>query len=172
MIATNIHLSHEAQQILIKAAAFKQMSVEDLASEILNEVIPDKLSSIMNKDTETQPKRKPALAGTEPFILMTEKPKHLKFHAGEISFPGGKLDETDSNLLDTALRETREEIGLDVPREKVIGQLKPVTTLNSRFTIIPFVAIMDNISKLTANAEVEKIFEIPLKSCCNSGIKR
>lgn len=45
MIATNIHLSQETQQILIKAAAFKHMSVEDLASEILNEVIPDKLSS-------------------------------------------------------------------------------------------------------------------------------
>ncbi len=69
MIATNIHLSQEAQQILIKAAAFKQMSVEELASEILNEVIPDKLSSIMNKETETKPKRKPALAGTEPFIF-------------------------------------------------------------------------------------------------------
>ena len=69
MIATNIHLSQEAQQILIKAAAFKQMSVEDLASEILNEVIPGKLSSIMNKDTETKAQRKPALAGTEPFIF-------------------------------------------------------------------------------------------------------
>ena len=69
MIATNIHLSQEAQQILIKAAAFKQMSVEDLASEILNEVIPDKLSSIMNKDTATKPKQKPALASTEPFIF-------------------------------------------------------------------------------------------------------
>ncbi len=69
MIATNIHLTQETQQILIKAAALKNMSVENLASEILNEVIPDKLSSMMNKDTETKPKRKPALAGTEPFIF-------------------------------------------------------------------------------------------------------
>ncbi len=68
MLTTNIHLSQEAQQILIKAAAFKQISVEDLASEILNEVIREKLSSII-KDTETQPKRKPALAGTEPFVF-------------------------------------------------------------------------------------------------------
>ena len=44
--------------------------------------------------------------GKEPIIVMTEKPKHLKFHAGEISFPGGKFDPTDSDLLETALRET------------------------------------------------------------------
>ena len=50
MISTNIHLSQEAKQILIKAAAFKQISVEKLASEIINEVIQDKLSPII-KDT-------------------------------------------------------------------------------------------------------------------------
>jgi S-adenosylmethionine synthetase len=68
MLTTNIHLSQESQQILMKAAAFKQISVEDLASEILNEVIREKLSSII-KDTETKPKSKPALAGTEPFVF-------------------------------------------------------------------------------------------------------
>ncbi|MDJ0632714.1 MAG: hypothetical protein QNJ34_05945 [Xenococcaceae cyanobacterium MO_188.B29] len=67
-LGTNIHLSQEAQQILIKAAAVKHMSVEDLASEILNEAIHDKLSSMI-KNTETKPKRKPALAGTEPFVF-------------------------------------------------------------------------------------------------------
>jgi hypothetical protein len=68
MITTHIHLSQEAQQLLIKAAAVKHMSVEALASQILNEVICDKLSSII-KDSEVKPKRKPALAGTEPFIF-------------------------------------------------------------------------------------------------------
>ena len=68
MLTTSIHLSQEAQQLLIKAAAVKHMSVEELASEILNEVIRDKLSSII-QDTEAKPKRKPALAGTEPFIF-------------------------------------------------------------------------------------------------------
>ena len=68
MISTNIHLSQEAKQILNKAAAFKQISVEDLASEIINEVIQDRLSPVM-KDTETKPKRKPVLAGTEPFVF-------------------------------------------------------------------------------------------------------
>ncbi|MBT8251317.1 MAG: NUDIX domain-containing protein, partial [Nitrosopumilus sp.] len=49
--------------------------------------------------------------GKEPLIVMTEKPQDMKFHAGEISFPGGKLEDDDSDLLDTALRETSEEIG-------------------------------------------------------------
>ena len=59
---------------------------------------------------------------------MTEKPKSMKFHAGEISFPGGKFDVNDSDLLETALRETNEEIGLDVSKDQVIGQLTPVMT--------------------------------------------
>ena len=101
--------------------------------------------------------------GESPLVVMTEKPKHMKFHAGEISFPGGKLDSSDSNLLETALRETREEIGLDIKPEQVIGQLKPVITLNSRFTILPFVSVLDKIPPLSANAEVEKIFHIPLE---------
>ena len=68
MLTTNVHLSQESQQILIKAAACKDMTVEALASEILNEVIQDKLIPIM-KDTETKRKHKPALAGTKPFVF-------------------------------------------------------------------------------------------------------
>jgi 8-oxo-dGTP pyrophosphatase MutT (NUDIX family) len=102
--------------------------------------------------------------GESPIIVMTEKPKHMKFHAGEISFPGGKLDPSDSDLLETALRETKEEIGLTIRPEQVIGQLNPVITLNSGFTILPFVSIVDEIPPLSANAEVEKIFHIPLES--------
>lgn len=102
--------------------------------------------------------------GADPIILMTEKPKHMKFHAGEISFPGGKFDHTDSDLLETALRETQEEIGLRISKSQVIGQLEPVVTLNSGFTILPFVAIIDEVTPLSANSEVEDILHIPLKS--------
>ena len=102
--------------------------------------------------------------GKDPRIIMTEKPKHMRFHAGEISFPGGKYEEHDADLLDTAIRETNEEIRLQVLRDHVIGQLEPVTTLNSRFKIIPFVCIIDKVSDLLANTEVEKIFHIPLLS--------
>ena len=102
--------------------------------------------------------------GKEPVVVMTEKPKHMKFHAGEISFPGGKLDTNDSDLLDTALRETSEEIGLTITRDQIVGQLEPVVTLNSGFMILPFVSVVEKIPELRANAEVETIFHIPLNS--------
>jgi len=101
--------------------------------------------------------------GKEPIIVMTEKPKHMKFHAGEISFPGGKLDVDDSDLLETALRETSEEIGLTITSEQVTGQLEPVVTMNSGFLILPFISIIDQIPTLAANSEVENIFHIPLE---------
>lgn len=102
--------------------------------------------------------------GDEPHVVMTEKPKHMNFHAGEISFPGGKLDPSDSDLLNTALRETREEIGLVIDPEQVIGQLDPVITLNSGFLILPFVSVLNEIPSLIPNSEVEAILHIPLES--------
>ncbi|MDC0927708.1 CoA pyrophosphatase [Nitrosopumilus sp.] len=102
--------------------------------------------------------------GQSPKIIMTEKPQSMKFHAGEISFPGGKFDSNDSDLLDTALRETSEEIGLNVRKDQVIGQLTPVMTLNSGFLILPFVSLLNEIPTLVANSEVENILHIPLNS--------
>lgn len=99
--------------------------------------------------------------GQNPAIIMTKKSAHLRIHAGEISFPGGKID-GDSDLLQTALRETREEIGLTLERSRVIGQLEPVVTLNSGFLILPFISVIDDIPPLLANDEVEQIFNIPM----------
>ncbi len=126
------------------------------------------LSTPINSKIKTDGKYRLAsvlvvIYGKEPIIVMTEKPKHMKFHAGEISFPGGKLDSDDSDLLETALRETSEEIGLTISKEQVIGQLDPVITLNSGFLILPFISLVDEIPPLSANAEVEKIFHIPLE---------
>ena len=126
------------------------------------------LSSEINPTLESEKYRLAAVLiviyGKNPIVLMTEKPEDMKFHAGEISFPGGKFETSDSDLLDTALRETREEIGLDIPREKVIGQLEPVVTLNSGFIILPFIAVIDEILSLASNEEVKKIIHIPLET--------
>jgi 8-oxo-dGTP pyrophosphatase MutT (NUDIX family) len=135
------------------------MILDNLRSVLTSEIDPvlddsgnNKLASVLV-----------VIYGKSPIILMTEKPKHMRFHAGEISFPGGKLDSTDSNLLETALRETREEIGLNLREDQIIGQLDPVITLNSGFKILPFVSVLNEIPLLSANAEVEKIFHIPLE---------
>ncbi|MGB0856203.1 MAG: NUDIX hydrolase [Nitrosopumilus sp.] len=127
------------------------------------------LSSPINPNIENNGRYRLAsvlvvIYGKDPIVVMTEKPKHMKFHAGEISFPGGKLDSDDSDLLETALRETSEEIGLGITRDQIVGQLEPVVTLNSGFLILPFISVVDEIPILTANAEVEKIFHIPLES--------
>jgi 8-oxo-dGTP pyrophosphatase MutT (NUDIX family) len=100
--------------------------------------------------------------GQEPKTIMTQKPMTMQQHAGEISFPGGKISEGDESLLDTAIRETEEEITLRVNRKHVIGQLKPVRTRNSGFTIIPFLAVLEEIPPLHPNSEVEEILHIPI----------
>lgn len=100
--------------------------------------------------------------GIEPKILMIEKSKHLNNHAGEIAFPGGKWTEDDIDLLDTALRETEEEIGLTISRDDVIAQLENIKTLNSGYTITPFVCIINKIPQLKTNSEVESILHIPM----------
>ena len=99
-----------------------------------------------------------------PKILMTKKPPTMIQHGGEIAFPGGKLIDSDYDLLETALRETEEETGLNISKNNVVGQLKQVTTLNSGFTILPFICILDRISNLVANSEVETFLQIPLVS--------
>lgn len=100
--------------------------------------------------------------GSEPKIIMTKKSQTMREHAGEISFPGGKLAENDFDLMATALRETSEEIGLNLTPNQVTGQLESVRTRNSGFTIIPFVAVLQQIPTLYPNSEVEEILKIPL----------
>ena len=102
--------------------------------------------------------------GNEPMLLMTERPKTMNHHAGEISFPGGTWERKDGDLLGTAIREAREELGIEISRSTVIGQLKPVTTLNSGFTIIPFIVMLDELPSIVPNSEIESVLRIPLFS--------
>ncbi len=106
--------------------------------------------------------------GRESKVLMIEKSKKLNIHAGEIAFPGGKWIEDDNDLLETALRETREEIGLNVTRKNIIGQFENVVTLNSGFTISSFISILDDIQQLKINSEVKSVLHIPLIPLLNT----
>ena len=134
------------------------MNLELIRNSITSEINPilsnndgTKLSSVLIIIFEDSPK-----------ILMIKKPITMKHHGGEIAFPGGKISNEDEDLLDTAIRETLEETGIKVKRNEVIGQLKTVTTLNSGFTILPFICILDEIKNLTPNSEVDEFLEIPL----------
>lgn len=99
-----------------------------------------------------------------PHILLTVRSRSIPLHRGQISFPGGAREGKDKDLVETALRECREEIGVRVERHEVIGQLDPVYTLTSRYIVIPFVALLEEPPTTKPNpAEIDSVLEIPIE---------
>lgn len=98
----------------------------------------------------------------EPMVLLTQRTAHLKQHAGQIAFPGGKIEATDATPLAAALREADEEVGLAASAVEPLGYLDVyMTTLGYR--IVPVVARVRPGFTLTLNpGEVEDAFEVPL----------
>jgi 8-oxo-dGTP pyrophosphatase MutT (NUDIX family) len=97
-----------------------------------------------------------------PTILLTQRAAHLNDHAGQVSFPGGKIDATDASPLDAALREAEEEVGLDRSFVEPLGYLDLYGTAFG-FRILPTVARVKPGFQLTINEnEVESAFEVPL----------
>jgi 8-oxo-dGTP pyrophosphatase MutT (NUDIX family) len=98
-----------------------------------------------------------------PHIILTKRSSNLRSHANEISFPGGKYVKEDKSLIETAIRETKEEIGIDIMRRDIIGRLERVKTLTSNFIIMPFVTLQDRISEPKIYVdEIEKVIDVPL----------
>lgn len=104
----------------------------------------------------------PIVDRAEPMVLFTQRTAHLKEHAGQISFPGGKIEPGDASPLAAALRETEEEIGLDAGLIEPIGYLDLyLTTFGYR--IVPVLARVRPDFSLTLNRdEVDDAFEVPL----------
>ena len=95
-------------------------------------------------------------------ILLTQRAKHLKHHPGQISFLGGKVEKQDTDPIDTAIRETQEEIGVILPRSDILGTLAPLSTL-SGYEITPIIGFVDaNYHATLDNNEVDLLFELPL----------
>jgi 8-oxo-dGTP pyrophosphatase MutT (NUDIX family) len=104
----------------------------------------------------------PVVDHPQPTVLLTQRAAHLNDHAGQISFPGGKIDATDASPLDTALREAEEEIGLAREFVNPIGYLDLYGT-SFGFRILPTVARVRPGFKLRINkSEVDDAFEVPL----------
>ncbi len=95
-------------------------------------------------------------------VLLTQRASHLRTHAGQISFPGGRIEPTDAGPLDAALRETEEEIGLSRQHVTFAGYLDPQLVLTG-FWVTPVVAFVQPGFALTLDRrEVESTFEAPL----------
>jgi 8-oxo-dGTP pyrophosphatase MutT (NUDIX family) len=104
----------------------------------------------------------PVIESPEPAILFTLRAAHLSRHAGEMSFPGG-VQEPGEALVDTALREASEEIGLDPMAPEVLGALRPIHTRVSGFLVVPWVAALGSAPDLAASDhEIEAIVELPV----------
>ncbi len=109
----------------------------------------------------------PLVDHPQPTVLLTQRAAHLNDHAGQISFPGGKIDATDASPLDTALREADEEIGLSREFVDPIGYLDLYGT-SFGFRILPTVARVRPGFKLRINqSEVDDAFEVPLAFLMN-----
>ena len=95
-------------------------------------------------------------------LLLTERTAHLTDHAGQVSFPGGRAEAWDSSVVDTALRESEEEIGLQRRHVEVLGTL-PLYVTGTGYAVTPVVALVAPPFELAADpSEVAEIFEVPL----------
>jgi 8-oxo-dGTP pyrophosphatase MutT (NUDIX family) len=83
------------------------------------------------------------LADGRPHLVFTKRREDMRRHPGEISFPGGRADEGDADLLATALRETEEEIGLPTERVEILGALQPTPTIATGYAVYPFVGVIE-----------------------------
>jgi 8-oxo-dGTP pyrophosphatase MutT (NUDIX family) len=98
----------------------------------------------------------------EPEIILTQRSSSLTNHAGQISFPGGTVEEADRDPVHTALREAREEIDLNEEGVEILGIMETIT-LPSGFAIAPVLGVMESLPVMSANpGEVAEIFSIPL----------
>ena len=132
---------------------------------------------VMRKIAQVRPIRPaavlvPIVDHAEPTVLLTQRAQHLPDHAGQVSFPGGKIDKDDKDPCASALREAEEEIGLQSAHVEPLGYLDLyMTTLGYR--IVPTLARVKPDFVLTLNAgEVDNVFEVPLSFLMEPGNRR
>jgi 8-oxo-dGTP pyrophosphatase MutT (NUDIX family) len=103
------------------------------------------------------------LKGGEPHAVFTKRREDLRRHPGEISFPGGRHDEGEPDLLATALREAQEEIGLAPAAVQVLGALSPTATVATGYAVYPFVGLIEPGQRWRPSArEVAQVLEVSL----------
>ena len=96
-------------------------------------------------------------------VLLTQRSAELKHHAGQVSFPGGRMEEHDKDVRVTALRETHEEIGIEPRHVSVIGYLGAMPTITG-YAVTPVVGLVGDAAELVIDrTEVEFVFEVPLE---------
>lgn len=102
-------------------------------------------------------------------VLLTQRAAHLKIHAAQASFPGGRMEAHDVDVRDTALRETHEEIGVPPESVDVIGYLRSMPTITG-FAVTPVVGLVPgDVPLIIDRTEVDYTFEVPLEFLLDEG---
>jgi len=97
------------------------------------------------------------------YMPLMKRSVYSGVHSGQISLPGGKMENSDGNLIETALRETKEEIGVNVPKSEVVGSLSEIYITASHFNILPVVAVLGSKPDFIADErEVQEVITASL----------
>jgi 8-oxo-dGTP pyrophosphatase MutT (NUDIX family) len=99
----------------------------------------------------------------ELYVVYIRRSDAVESHRGQVAFPGGRVSPSDATLLETALRETHEEVGIEPAAIEVLGGFATMHTVSTGFAVAPFVGLVAGAAKLRPDpAEVAEIFEVPL----------
>jgi 8-oxo-dGTP pyrophosphatase MutT (NUDIX family) len=102
-------------------------------------------------------------------VLLTRRAEHLRYHAGQVSFPGGRMEPCDPDIEATALRETQEEVGISPGDVEIAGYLDPVLTITG-YTVTPVVGLIrPGVDLAIDPGEVQHAFEVPLSFLMDTG---
>jgi len=112
--------------------------------------------------------------GGEYHILFTQRSNKVPYHKGQISFPGGARHKSDSGLLETAIRESWEEIGVEPKDVEILGELDDTRTTTSSFVISPFVAFIPYPYEFKVSPdEIDEIFDVPISALiCEANVRQ
>ncbi|HWS23177.1 MAG TPA: CoA pyrophosphatase [Anaerolineales bacterium] len=140
----------------------------EIQSLLTSAYLPDVLESYIFPELRSKPAKMagviiPLTKRNDQWeILFTKRTNMVYSHKNQISFPGGAWEPMDSDLLETALRETNEEIGVPIPKENVLGKLNTRKTV-SNYLVTSYVAALPTNYQVQPNpVEVEKVFSVPI----------
>ncbi|MEY4383175.1 MAG: hypothetical protein RI995_717 [Bacteroidota bacterium] len=126
-------------------------------SQLMSQAKKAAVSVIINESNEES-----------PTIILIKRNEYDGHHSGQMAFPGGKMDASDKNLYETAARESKEEIGLDLHMNH-FQELSPVWVKVSNFIIYPYLIFVNKKLEFDINKrEINRIFEIPVNEFTNS----
>jgi len=152
------------------SAAFARQ-VEKIRSTLVN-VTPAPRDELANKSNAAAVLIPLFERDGELHMVFIRRSDHVASHRGQVAFPGGRVEAIDATLLDAALREAHEEVGLDPASVDVIGGLPTMHTTASGIIVAPFVGVIPADSALKPDpSEVAEIFDVPLSALHDPGFR-